>query len=178
MHSSKNQTTIHQTRACYIPRHRICPALPRAHNLQAKRRGCGEARHPASRRSRPHRHRSFKIIPASLLHIAGGYSPLSSTRLHTRRLWVPGAHEHFDIMALKFMLDANICCFRYGRPSSRKPYALLGHVNRRQPGCDKRASVRRSLQEMLPGGCSRDPLPPRSDCHRRIMTASFKCRTA
>ena len=175
-------TTIHHFRACYTPRHRICPALPRAHNLRAKRRSCGDARHPAPRRSRPHGDlRPRKMISASLLHIAGGYvqySWLSSVRVAPRARRQLGSHEHFDSMVVRFTLDAKACDFRYGHPSSRKPYAQLGHVNRRQPGCDKRASVRRSLQEMLPGGCSRDPLPPRSDCHRKIMTASFKCRTA
>ena len=166
-------------------RHRVRPALPRAHSLKARWRGHGEALHPRAaahvlmaRRRGPSDPPRRKTIPASLLHIAGGYSPLSIASLLLRCLWVPGAHKQFDFMVARFTLDAKACAFRYGRPSSWKPYAQLGHVNRRQPGCDKRASVRRSLQAMQRGGCSKGPSPPRPDCHRMIMTASARCRTA
>ena len=106
-----------------------------AHGFMARRRSPGD---PPPR----------KIISASLLHIAGGYvqySWLSSVRVAPRAWRQLGSHEHFDSMVVRFTLDAKACDFRYGHPSSRKPYTQLGHVNRRQPGCDKRASVRRSL---------------------------------
>ena len=138
--------------------------------------------HPAPRRSRPHGDLPpRKMIPASLLHIAGGYIQyfwLLSVRVAPRARRQLDPHEHFDSMVVRFTLDAKACDFRYGHPSSRRPYAQVSHVNRRQPGCDKRASVRRSLQEMQRGGCSKDPSPPRLDCHRMIMTASVRGRTA
>ena len=154
-----------------------CPPRAAAHGLMARRRGPGDP---------PRR----KMIPASLLHIAGGYSPLTTARLWpalspswtlpSTVWWEPRSQEHFNRMAVRSTLDAKACPFRYGRPlpGSRWPYGQLGHVNRRQPGCDKRASVRRSLQEMQRGGCSKDPSPPRPDCHRMILTASARCRTA
>ena len=148
-----------------------------AHGLMALRRGTGDPHH-------------LKMIPASLLHIAGGYSPLTAARFWpalspssttpSTVWWEPRSQEHFNRMAVRSTLDAKACPFRYGRPlpGSWWPYGQLGHVNRRQPGCDKRASVRRSLQEMQRGGCSNDPSQPHEDCHRMIMTASVRCRTA
>ena len=153
-----------------------------APHLLALRRGKGVIRQPHGR--------PLIMIPASLSHIVGGYSPLTAARASPALspssttpsiIWrAPRLQTHFNHMAVRSTLDAKPCHFKNKRPlpGSLWPYWQLGHVNRRQPGCDKRACVRRSLHEIQRGGCSKDPWRPCLDCHLMIMTASRKCRTA
>ena len=132
-----------------------------AHGLMARRRGPGD---PPQR----------KMIPASWLHIAGGYSPLTTARLWpTLSLssttpcsirWEPGSPEQFDRMPVSSMLETKPCPFWYRRPlpRSRWPYAQLGHCE--EPLCPRLVEPGRS-SESVDTRSSNGSASASSTCH-------------